>query len=632
MALTLSIAITQNSQSVANNTSNVTVKVNASWTHGSYNQLQKSGYLIIDGTKYTFTSSVNYNQTTSGSQTLFTKTVNVNHSSDGTKNLSCSAWYNCNLQSATEVTASASKTLTTIPRKSSLSASNGTLGTEQTLTVTRQSDTFTHTITYKCGSATDTICSKSSSTSIKWTPPLALAKQNTTGTSVSVTLTITTYNGGTSLGSNEKKITCSIPSSVKPTVSITVSDAAGYSSKYNSYVKGKSKLKVTITASGSQGSTIKSYSTKADGKTYSGSPVTTPVLVSTGTSTVSTTVTDSRGRTSTATSPISVLNYVSPKITSLSAWRCVSASNSTAKTDGAYIAVKFTSSATALNDKNSTEYVLAYKKPSESEYTTKTLTDFANTYSASGTVIFAADTSATYDIVMTVTDDFGSGSKVTAGGSTSKLFSILAKGKGIAIGKIAELADYLDVAFKTRFRSDIYTNNNVTIYGLKPDGTEVHGFQAQNTNGNTIVGWGNYYAKSGNTNIYGYDVNIGTSNIPNPTYYQPYVRQGNSVSLTMLTAGYVTNAGTEVSFWVPFTRYIVGSPTVTVASGNGFILRQNNAYTHGSSATVYTKPTSYKATVYANNGVWITATFSNTTNVINNAPIGINWNGTITFS
>jgi hypothetical protein len=103
----------------------------------------------------------------------------------------------------------------------------------------------------------------------------------------------------------------------------------------------------------------------------------------------------------------------------------------------------------------------------------------------------------------------------------------------------------------------------------------------------------------------------------------------------MRTAGYVTSVGTTVIFTVPFAVPIIGAPTVTVASGNGFILRQNNKYTHGSDSSTYTTPVSYTATIAQWCGVYIEAKFSDAQaalNVINNAPIGIYWNGTITFS
>ena len=85
-------------------------------------------------------------------------------------------------------------------------------------------------------------------------------------------------------------------------------------------------------------------------------------------------------------------------------------------------------------------------------------------------------------------------------------------------------------------------------------------------------------------------------------------------------------------FWIPFAEPIIGYPSVSIASGNGFILRQGNAYTHGSTADKYVNPSSYEAATTAYNGVYVKAVFANNTNVTNNDTIGIHWNGTITLS
>ena len=447
---------------IANNQSDITVTAKLVSISSSYNinsTASKNISLTINGTKYSSTCTVGLSG--GSTKTLMTKTVsNINHSSDGSKSISIS----CTLGIAvtlsgtyvSSVSASGTATMTKIARASSLSASNGTLGTEQTISVTRQSSSFTHTITYTCGSASGTIVSKSSSTSIAWTPPLSLAQQNKTGTSVTVKLTLTTYNGDSKVGSSATKtITCSIPSSVKPTVSISVSDPNGYASTYGGYVKGKSKVKVAITASGSQGSTIKSYSTSANGSTYTGSTVTTDVVKSTGTLTIKTTVTDSRGRTASATKTITALAYSDPKISSVTVYRSDSSGNS--NKSGAYLTVKFTADVTSLSSKNTSKYVVKYKKVSASSYTSATLSSYANNYSPSDAkYTFAADTDSSYNVVLTVTDAFKSTSKAVTGSSTSMLWSILQKGKGIAFGKVAEFTDIFEVAFQSRFRKDAY--------------------------------------------------------------------------------------------------------------------------------------------------------------------------------
>lgn len=209
---------------------------------------------------------------------------------------------------------------------------------------------------------------------------------------------------------------------------------------------------------------------------------------------------------------------------------------------------------------------------------------------------------------------------------------VKAKAKGVAFGKAAELDGYADFGYKVRHRTALEFDHNQCIHGTAPDGTIKEALNPQNANGNTVLGYDNYDSKVGTTNIYGLDILHGVSNIANPGTYRPYRRQGDSLTFTVKTAGYVTNSGKDVTFIVPLTMPIIGAPTVTVTSNNGFVLRQGAKYTHGSSASVYVTPDSYEVTSSMYVGVTITAKFTDVTNVTNNDAIGILWNGTITFT
>lgn len=461
---TLKVAWTESNIDTANNQSDITCTVTLSAT-GSYyisSSASKNISLTINGTKYTSTCTVGISA--GGSKTLMTKTVsNITHSSDGSKTISIS----CTLGIAvtlggsyvSSVTASGSATLTTIARKSTLSASNGTLNKAQTLTVSRQDSTFTHTITYTCGTTSGTIATKSSSTSISWTPPLSLASQNTTGTTVTVKFTITTYNSsGTSLGSNTKTITCSIPTSVKPSLSLSVSDGAGYLSTYGGYIKSKSTFKVVLTATTSYGSAIKTYSTTANGKTYTASSFTTGVISSSGTLTISAKITDARGRTATASTSVTVLDYKSPSITGTTIKRCNSDGTSNSK--GEYLKVAFSASITSLSSKNSATYKIQYKKKSDTRYSSVTLSSYTGIYTVSGgSYIFAADTSSAYNVRILATDNFSTTTIAVSGSYGERFMSWFAKGKGVAFGKLAELAGYVDIGWKIIFRQHLYMDN-----------------------------------------------------------------------------------------------------------------------------------------------------------------------------
>lgn len=448
------ISITQNSQSITNNTSNVTVSVRFYRTNTGYTTYGTGTlYVKINGTTYT-QSVTPYDEITNSGITLFTKTLDIAHGDDGAKTLTCSAWISHNAP-LTSTEQSYSQVLTTIPRKSTMSVSNGTLGTAQTLTVTRKSTSFTHTITYTCGSYSGTICTKSSNTSISWTPPLDLATGAPNGTSVYVSFTITTYNGNTAIGSNTSSITCVIPTSVVPTVSIAVSDPNGYLSTYGGYIQGKSKFKIDVTASGKYYSTIASYKTTVDGKTFTSSSFTTDVIQGSGTLSISCTVTDSRGRTATVTKSITVIAYSAPKITALTVYR--SNSDGAANSTGSYLSVKFSASITSLNSKNSATYVVSYKKTTASSYTNKTITAQSGKYSVSNAVYtFSADTAASYNILVKATDAFTSSSLAGVGASIFKLFSLYKTGKGLGIGKISELDNTVDIDLDLKTNTDVY--------------------------------------------------------------------------------------------------------------------------------------------------------------------------------
>ena len=209
---------------------------------------------------------------------------------------------------------------------------------------------------------------------------------------------------------------------------------------------------------------------------------------------------------------------------------------------------------------------------------------------------------------------------------------VLAEGKGIAFGKAAQLEGVADFGYETRHRKDVTFENNLKIFATNPEGVVKDAFNPMNQSGNCVLGYGNYDLESGNTNVYGHDINFGVSNIASKGTYRPYRRREDSVNFYIRTAGYVTNSKQDVSFLVPFSVPIVGSPTVSVTSIRGFVLRQNDTYTHGSAASTYVVPDSYTATVSMWCGVYVTAKFSTTTNATNNSPIGIYWEGTITFS
>lgn len=508
-------------QNIANNTS--TINWTLSCAGGLSWYAERTLRVVIDGqTVYSKTARV---ERYAG--TIATGSLTVTHNSEGKRNFSASveaAVY----ESHITCSGSRSFTLNDIPRKSELSMSGGTLGTAQTINVTRKSTAFTHTITYYSGRYSGTLCTKSGTTSFTFTPPLDWANDGANSTSVTARFTIDTYSGSTLIGSNSYYYNYSIPASVKPTVSFTLDDAEGYLAKYGKYIQTKSKLKIAITANGAYGSTIKSYNTTADGKTYAEANITTDVIVGSGTLTISVTVTDSRNRTASASKTITVLEYTPPQITGFEVYRC----NSSGEADsaGGYMAVKFSAAITSLEKKNTAAYKVSRKKATLTDYTDETLSTLAGVYSVTDDIyVFAAETASSYDVILAVTDAFSTTEKRGSGSSTAHQMSLHHSGRGIAFGKTAEKEGvfesdypayfnkntnfYEDANFKkaASFDDDVtlnksaYLGNGASIYAKDESGSDVNVLQdyivAQGTSGiwtykkwNSGIGecWGNY--------------------------------------------------------------------------------------------------------------------------------------------
>lgn len=472
-------------KNVSANTSSVTAKL--------YYWRTNTGYRTYGAEKYTLTingvsKSVerSYSEgielTNSTPVLAHTFTTTVSHNADGKKSITIKATGGKTSGSFTSTTCSGTATLDTIPRKSILSVSNGTLGAAQTLTITEQASAFTHKLYYTCGSVGTTyILGSSSGTSTSlstsWTPPLSLANQNTTGTSVSIKFTLQTYNGSTLIGSNSYTKTFSIPSSVVPAASMTVSEAvSGITEQFGAYVKSQSKLQIALSGSGSYGSTIKSCKITANGKTYTTAAATTDFLTSSGTNTITGTVTDSRGRTKSVSKTVTVLDYAAPSVTSLSAVRCDE--DGTANEEGGFAKVTFSWKISDCGNQNTKSASVTYKKRSDTSWQNAPAVTLSGYTGTTSLILSGINTENIYDVMVTVRDYFYSGSngisRATYVPTAFTLVDYRMGGHGIAFGKVAE-EDLFDVNLKSRFRKGIYLmdSTNTEYAGIYDNGTNL---------------------------------------------------------------------------------------------------------------------------------------------------------------
>ncbi len=247
MAVSSNISITQNSQNIANNKTNITVRVQVTTTGGSYNGYSKPGTCTIDGTTYDFSHNIPQNSTT----TIFEKTLDVTHNNQGEKTVYASFSFQTGISAGT-ITGSTSKKLTTIPRTSevSLSKKNFNIGETITIYTNRKSASFTHTAVIKFNG--QTVRTQTGIDALySWNTNELFAKipnQN----QANGTVELTTYSGGTRIGTSAVNFTGYVVNSdpvfnnfdCEDTNTVTKT-LTGNNQKY---IRKYSNLKVTITS------------------------------------------------------------------------------------------------------------------------------------------------------------------------------------------------------------------------------------------------------------------------------------------------------------------------------------------------------------------------------------------------
>ena len=369
----------------------------------------------------------------------------------------------------------------------SLSASTVEMGKSVTINTPAVNSAYRHTLRYAFGKATGTIAENVAS-SKSWTPPVSLASRIPDAASGIGTIYCDTYSGSTLLGTKSVSITLTIPSSVVPSAGKLTAAVTEDTSGTGQFVRGMGKAAVSLSgAAGVYGSTIKSYSVSGGGWSSNESTLTTGILQAAGEITFTAVVTDSRGRTAQTTCQIEVIAYDKPGISSLSVYRCDS--TGAKKNAGTYAAIEIKASYSAITG-NTVTLKAAYKLTSDASYGNDTVL----TNSGKTVIGGALSASHTYDVRITVADKFNTATVTASLRTKNVIWSVLPKGLGFAIGKVAELANWLDVAWDTRIRGNLHVNGGVANGGATN----------QSTNDLLLIDTGDPYGE------WNYDCSFGT--------------------------------------------------------------------------------------------------------------------------
>lgn len=450
------------SQSVENNSSVVSWKMELiAGTWGRIDATSQSAWEItVNGTKYT--GKENIGIANNATKTLASGSTTIAHNADGSKSFSYSFSQTMHITFDGEyisiVSGSGSGTLDTIARASQPSCITwpehtqnvGYFGDTISIHMNRKSSSFTHTVRYAFGSLSGTIAT-GVGTGTTWTIPNSFMDLLPATTVGSGTIYVDTYNDSTFVGTKYCGFTASVRDSVKPGVTFKLEDIAGIDDIYGSPVKGLSKIKVTVTATPAYSSPITSCAISANGSNYSGTTATTDFLKTSGTSRVTATVKDKRGRSNSVSYDMNVQNYNAPSVSALSVHRCNE--DGTANDQGGYIKVTFSAAVSSMNSKNTAAYTLKYKQSSAAGYTSVALSALANKYSVSNhSYIFAADINSSYDVEVVAQDRHKSASRSTSASTAFTLLNFNPQGNGIGIGQVCEKENTLQIGLDVEFK------------------------------------------------------------------------------------------------------------------------------------------------------------------------------------
>lgn len=450
MAATKSTSFSETTNTSAN-TSNLTISIYFSPNNTQTWFASKTVYCSCNGQTQSANVTLNRGGSVSASFTFY----NIAHNSDGTKSVSWS--WSCATGTSVlgNIGDSGTRTLTRIPRASSFSVSGDTLGSNVSISISRASNSFTHTVVYRNFNGTNTTIATGATTSASFTPPVSDCQYIPNASSGTATIIVYTYSGGTLIGSKSLSVALKVPTDIVPTIdSINLSEAISVvSSQFNSYIQNQSRINGIVSASGVYNSTIKGYSIKINGETKNTGSFVTDVLKYSGENTCEVTVTDSRGKTATSSITFEVTPYNPPQINEFSVDRDAN--------DQSVSLSEINVEVTELEGNNST-ITLMYKKQSENVYSSVTV---SNNFTYNDVYSLQISEDDSYDFKLRVTDYFGSTTKDYSIGTAFVLVNYGASGKSIGFGKVTELTEGFE------FAEDIYYKGHELVDLLYPVGS-----------------------------------------------------------------------------------------------------------------------------------------------------------------
>lgn len=451
-----------NSQNVANNTTTIGWKMELIATAYGYinSSTSKKWSVTVNGNTYSGTNTIGINN--NSTKTLASGSTTITHDADGEKSFSFSfsQQFDMNFNGWVGTkSGSGTGSLDPIPRASQPSCITwpehtqnvGYFGDTISIHMNRHSSAFTHTVRYTFGPASALVqgtIATGVDNGTTWKIPLEMMNVMPEQTEASGRIYVDTYNGSKLIGTKYCIFTAKVPDSIKPTVSLALSDITGFDKIYGSPVKSLSKIKVTATGKEAYKSPIRKYVISIDGSTFYSSTAETGELKNAGSSVVTVTVQDGRNRTGSTSYTMNVHEYSRPF-----AGLYVHRSDEDGEEDdqGAFVCATCEGFVSDVDGNNPAEFTLRYKKSTDEIFTSVTLTG-PSEFRIIDTQIIPADIDSSYDVEFEVKDRHYSAVKSAGAPTAFSLMNFGADGTSIGFLKSAERPGAIDVG------GDIYMN------------------------------------------------------------------------------------------------------------------------------------------------------------------------------
>ena len=457
--LQLSVTAVEGSANVQSNTSQVLVELHITTNLGTYNQSgDTSGSITLNGAVIAdLTGKAVYLNTTTQ---LYRGIHTVQHAPDGTLTATVKASFDVNT-AVRWIYAEKAAVLPRIHRPSAITVPPLTLGSESELTLTRASDTFTHTVTYTLGGRCGTVAERTQETVLRWTPPLELAYELPHSAMGEGSMTVTTYTeSGETVGEQTCPFTVYVPQTLVPQVSLAVTlENSGAAESWGVAVKGKTRLGFAASVENSYGAAVRECAFTFAGQTVKALQGVTEPIARAGSFAPLFTVTDSRGRTaSAATEEVTVYDYALPSIVSSAVFRCES--DGTPDDAGQFVSVYCQALCSDIGGRNALT-VRVRSRRADGGWSGYTTLENGAERVLSG---FAAD--ASYEVELSAVDTLGGSKAVVYDIATERAaFHLGDGGRSGAFGKFAEKDNTLECAWDAQFYGNAAVSGGLTVDG-----------------------------------------------------------------------------------------------------------------------------------------------------------------------